>query len=48
VASTETNVPFYVRGFEFSLQMQALLDGKMDVLSKQQLKNIEDIIEGVC
>lgn len=47
IASTNTSVPFYVRGFEFSRQMEAFLDGRLDKLEIDQISNIEKIIEAM-
>jgi len=47
IADRDSKVNFYVRGFEFTLQMQAFLDGTMDTLTQDQLNNIEQIVEGV-
>ena len=47
LAAVDTNVPFYVRGFEFTSQMQAFLNGAHDILTVEQIDNIEKIIEGV-
>ena len=46
IAAIDTTVDFYVRGFEFSLQMQALINGNLDVLTTSQIDNVEKIIDG--
>ncbi|MDB4035280.1 Gfo/Idh/MocA family oxidoreductase [Pseudomonadales bacterium] len=46
IAAIDTTVDFYVRGFEFTLQMQALINGNLDVLTTAQIENIEKIIDG--
>lgn len=48
IASEGFNSPFYLRGFEFTNQMTAFLNGDLDVLSIQQIKNIEEIVEYVA
>lgn len=44
VASEGVTTNFYVRGFEFSKQIEALLSGKGDVLSSSQIYNLEEIL----
>tara|TARA_B100000963_G_scaffold281628_1_gene250147 strand:- start:2133 stop:3089 length:957 start_codon:yes stop_codon:yes gene_type:complete len=46
IAAIDTTVDFYVRGFEFSLQMQALINGDLDVLTTTQIDNVDKIIDG--
>lgn len=44
VAESGASTSFYVRGFEFSRQMEALLSGEGDVLSPMQIYNFEEIL----
>lgn len=46
IAARDTAVDFYVRGFEFSRQMQAFINGSLDVLTRSQIENVEKIIDG--
>lgn len=48
IATEGCNSSFYLRGFEFTHQMERFLSGKFDYLSTQQLKNIEEVIEHVA
>jgi hypothetical protein len=41
------NVGFYLRGFEFTRQMTAFLEGQMDVLSSEQIENMEKVLLAV-
>lgn len=41
------NVSFYLRGFEFTRQMVAFLEGQMDVLSSEQIENMEKMLLAV-
>lgn len=41
------SVRFYLRGFEFTRQMVAFLEGQMDVLSSEQIANIENLLLAV-
>lgn len=41
------NVSFYLRGFEFTRQMVAFLEGQMDVLSSEQIDNMEKVLLAV-
>jgi hypothetical protein len=41
------NVGFYLRGFEFTRQMVAFLEGRMDVLSSEQIENMENVLLAV-
>lgn len=41
------SVSFYLRGFEFTRQMQAFLEGQMDVLSNEQIANMENLLLAV-
>jgi len=45
IASYDTKVPFYVRGFEFTNQMIAFISGKKDILTSDQINSIEAIVE---
>lgn len=45
IASKSTSVPFYVRGFEFTAQMEAFLNRTFDRLSVPQINNIENLVE---
>ena len=47
IAAMDTSADFYVRGFEFSFQMQAFISGNFDVLTTTQISNVEKIIDGV-
>jgi len=47
IASRNTSVPFYVRGFEFTAQMEAFLNQTFDRLSAGQIDNIENLVERV-
>jgi len=47
LASEGVSTSFYVRGFEFTRQMEALIDGRMDVLTTTQIANFEDIVNKV-
>lgn len=44
VAASGVSTGFYVRGFEFSRQMEALLSGEGDVLCSAQISNLENIL----
>lgn len=41
------SVSFYLRGFEFTRQMEAFLEGRMDVLSSEQIANMENVLLAV-
>ena len=41
------SVSFYLRGFEFTRQMEAFLEGQMDVLSNEQIENMENLLLAV-
>lgn len=41
------NVSFYLRGFEFTRQIEAFLEGEMDVLSNEQIANMENVLLAV-
>lgn len=41
------SVSFYLRGFEFTRQMEAFLDGGMDILSNEQIDNMEKLLLAV-
>ncbi|MCC7488564.1 MAG: hypothetical protein IT485_02865 [Gammaproteobacteria bacterium] len=41
------SVDFYLRGFEFTRQMTAFLDGTMDILSSEQIANMEQLLLAV-
>ncbi|MCC7258101.1 MAG: hypothetical protein IT486_06985 [Gammaproteobacteria bacterium] len=41
------NVSFYLRGFEFTRQMEAFLWGGMDILSSEQILNMEQLLLAV-
>jgi hypothetical protein len=47
LASEGVSTSFYVRGFEFTRQMEALIEGRMDVLTTTQIANFEDIVNKV-
>lgn len=47
IASRGLACDFYLRGFEFTRQMQALINGNFDILSSVQIQNIEEIVEYV-
>lgn len=47
IAATSTSVPFYVRGFEFTAQMEAFLNHTFDRLDVEQIENIEKLVEGI-
>jgi len=44
VAEFGASISFYVRGFEFSRQMEAFLSDEGDVLSPMQIYNFEEIL----
>ncbi|MCM8622181.1 MAG: hypothetical protein NFW16_10720 [Candidatus Accumulibacter sp.] len=47
VAASGAATRFYVRGFEFSRQMDAFLSGEGDILSSAQINNFENILMAV-
>ena len=42
--NNRTSTPYYVRGFEFTEQMERLISNKLDVLSTEQIFNFENIL----
>lgn len=48
IAAIDTKTPFYVRGFEFSGQMEAFINNTFDILSNEQINNIEQLVNRVA
>ena len=48
IAAQPTSVPFYLRGFEFARQAKRLVNGKGDVLSRELLNQIDNIVVEVA